>query len=77
MNRFSGIWHRDGGQVAGVVLPCEAIDLPEGSLITLSIRPEKILLQPPSQNAADISVDEAYAGYERLLGSSRPSKTPA
>jgi ADP-heptose:LPS heptosyltransferase len=36
-----------------------------------------VLLQPPRLNAADISVDEAYAGYERLLGSSRPSKTPA
>ena len=36
-----------------------------------------VLLQPPSLNAADISVDEAYAGYERLLGSSRPSSIPA
>jgi ADP-heptose:LPS heptosyltransferase len=36
-----------------------------------------VLLQPPSLNASDISVDEAYAGYERLLESSRPSKTPA
>ena len=36
-----------------------------------------VLLQPPSLNAADISVDEAYAGYERLLGSSRPSRSPA
>jgi ADP-heptose:LPS heptosyltransferase len=26
-----------------------------------------VLLQPPSLNAADISVDEAYAGYDRLL----------
>ncbi len=26
-----------------------------------------VLLQPPSLNAADISVDEAHAGYDRLL----------
>jgi heptosyltransferase-3 len=36
-----------------------------------------VLLQLPNWNAADISVDEAYAGYERLLESSRPSKMPA
>jgi ADP-heptose:LPS heptosyltransferase len=34
-----------------------------------------VLLQPPSLNAADITVEEAYAGYERLL--SRPSRIPA
>ena len=36
-----------------------------------------VLLQPPSLNAADVSVEEAYAAYERLLSSSRPSRTPA
>ncbi len=36
-----------------------------------------VLLQPPSLNAADITVEEAYAAYERLLASSRPSRTPA
>jgi len=34
-----------------------------------------VLLQPPSLNAADITVEEAYSGYERLL--SRPSNIPA
>jgi len=36
-----------------------------------------VLLQPPSMNAADVSVEDAYAAYERLLSPSRPSKTPA
>lgn len=34
-----------------------------------------VLLQPPSRNAADVGVDEAYAAYERLL--SGPSRSPA
>ena len=53
MNRFTGTWRRDGGQVAGIILPCEAADLIEGSAITLSIRPEKILLQRPGQGLVD------------------------
>lgn len=37
-----------------------------------------VLLQPPSGDAADITVDEAYEGFERLvLASSAPSKMPA
>lgn len=38
-----------------------------------------VLLQPASLDAGDITVDEAYAGFERLerSASSAPSKTPA
>ena len=31
-----------------------------------------VLLQPPSLNAADVSVEQAHAGYERLLALTSP-----
>ena len=65
MNRLEGTWHRYGGQVAGVVLPCEAAGLSEGNSVTLSIRPEKILLQGPGQGLIDGRIASRF-----FLGSS-------
>lgn len=57
MNRLDGVWRRDGAgghaEVAGVKLPSEATDLAEGHGVSLSIRPEKLLLRALGQGRLD------------------------
>jgi putative spermidine/putrescine transport system ATP-binding protein len=49
MNRLSGVIRRNGVEIAGTVLPCEAAGLADGDTAVLSIRPEKIGLRPAGE----------------------------
>ncbi|PRD44723.1 Fe3+/spermidine/putrescine ABC transporter ATP-binding protein [Phyllobacterium phragmitis] len=64
MNRLEGVWRRNGSasaiEVAGTVLASEAADIPAGSVVTATIRPEKLRLHKAGEGRLDGHVTSRF-----------------
>ncbi|HEV7259461.1 MAG TPA: ABC transporter ATP-binding protein [Bosea sp. (in: a-proteobacteria)] len=56
MNRIEGVWRNGRAEVSGLALPSEPATLAEGRAVSLSLRPEKILLAQAGQGVLDGSI---------------------
>ena len=52
-NLLSGTWRKSGAEIAGILLETSAPEIAPGAPVTLSIRPEKILLREAGAGRLD------------------------